>query len=132
MILVLEGMDCAGKTTLAKEIQRQWNDIHHGTSSIHKFPTRDFNPEWSAEDFFNDFRKNIPWEEHDTKHLCIIDRLWMSTLVYQRVDAPWLAALINAILPITMTAVLFVPVQTFRERIDQESIDVEGTHGRIP
>lgn len=122
MILVLEGMDCAGKTTLAKEIQRQWDET--GTSSIHKFPTKDFDPSWKAEDFFADFRKHFPWEEHDTKHLCIIDRFWQSTWVYQRLEHIIDPLLLSHMFPVDLTVVMTVDRDTWEDRMDDHSVQV--------
>lgn len=75
-IVVLEGTDCSGKTTLAKEIQEQF-----GGSIIHHTWTPELEKNYDKY-MFNSFTEIIGRSKHE---LVIVDRAWISEYLYAKI-----------------------------------------------
>jgi thymidylate kinase len=70
MIIVLEGADCSGKTTLAEELKLQAS-----CEVVYEHNTEKTN---SLAHFHEQILRMSDWEDK----LCIIDRLWISEQIY--------------------------------------------------
>ena len=120
MIVVFEGIDRAGKSSLIEKIKEVGDDDR--IRSV-KFPSKSGFKR--AEDFFRDFSLNFPWDAgyHDSEELVLVDRFWMSTCVYQNMSSN-LFNVAHEILPVDQTYVMEIDYKTWMERMDEESKEV--------
>ena len=130
--LVIEGMDCAGKSTLIKRIKEQYPEA----KSIH-FPTKEWKKEEPVTDFMaKDMRQIFDVQDTD---ILLLDRFWPSTMVYQFLPmwkeksiswaVKWssMVSFIENILPIDAYILCTVSFDDWMERLDEESKDVLRT-----
>ena len=121
MIIVFEGIDRSGKSSLIKKI-KEVGDDNLRIRSV-KFPSKSGFK--NAGEFMDDFRAHFPWEagNHDSDELVLVDRFWMSTCVYQDMDLR-LFNVAHNIFPVNQTYVMEIDYATWMERMDDESREV--------
>jgi hypothetical protein len=94
-LIIVEGPDASGKTTLAKFIARKHNGLY-----VHMSGHKEYHPIMTT--YHRDWLDNIEWNVKSTGSLVVLDRTWLSELIYGSIFRP--------------NAPLF-PFQEFQERI---------------
>lgn len=85
-IIVIEGADNTGKTTLAKFIANKWSAAGHPTIYFHFDHTERLGR--AMFDYMRSVHENLLWCHDNLGHSVVLDRSWPSEIIYGTVIGP--------------------------------------------
>jgi len=84
MLIVIEGTDASGKTTLVSEIQKQLNDLFpNNVEFFHKSKPEEMTRRWVLKDYVTSV-ENFDW----TKKIAVADRWHWGEVTYAPLKRP--------------------------------------------